>query len=363
MLHEFLVANRKEILERVARRIGAHRVATQTATEPAQGLPLFLDQVIDVLRATKHDREDGHHEVSASATRHGGDLQRTGMTVAQVVQGYGSICQSVTELADASDVSITAEEFQVFNGCLDQAIAHAVTEYEVQRDREFDNGPGQTKLAYYVHEVRNILMSSILTFDALARGSVGIHGSTGALLGRSLRRMRALTDRTLTDVRLEAGAQKSERVPIGPLMEELEIIGTIEADEHKVSLSVDPVAPDMSVLADAQILASAVANLVQNALKFSRPGGHVRVKAYAAGDRALIDVADECGGLPPGGLDNQLRRPVDAIPAEKRGLGLGLGISLRGVRSMGGDLRVRDRPGTGCTFTIDLPRAPLLPAS
>jgi hypothetical protein len=50
-------------------------------------------------------------------------------------------------------------------------------------------------------------------------------------------------------------------------------------------------------------------------------------------------------------------RPFEQLGAERTGLGLGLPISRRGVEANGGKLYVRNRPGTGCVFTIDLPRA------
>jgi signal transduction histidine kinase len=105
----------------------------------------------------------------------------------------------------------------------------------------------------------------MLTYEALARGSVGVQGSTGILLGRSLRRMRVLIDRTLAEVRLEAGTDKPERVSIAELMEEIEVVATIEANDHDITLSVDAGQYDVAVEADHQILASVVANLVQNA--------------------------------------------------------------------------------------------------
>ena len=88
---------------------------------------------------------------------------------------------------------------------------------------------------------------------------------------------------------------------------------------------------------DRQILAAALANILQNAVKFTRARGRVALDAYAVADRVLIGVEDECGGVPEG-------------KAEK-GLGLGLPISRRGVEANGGQLAT-----SGCTFIIDLPR-------
>jgi signal transduction histidine kinase len=70
----------------------------------------------------------------------------------------------------------------------------------------------------------------------------------------------------------------------------------------------------------------------------------------------LFDVEDECGGLPPGSTDN-LFRPFEQQGTDRTGVGLGLSISLKAARANGGDICVRDLPGRGCVFTLDLPRA------
>jgi signal transduction histidine kinase len=359
MLYEFLLENRDEILRRSREKLSGRLVPTPTAAELAHGLPIFLDQLIAILRMDKGHRNAGHRSVSESAGLHGGALLRLGLTIGQVVHDYGSICQSVTEVAGEGGVAITAEEFQTLNRCLDDAIAEAVTAYQSQRDRTL-GGQGIEHLGFLAHEMRNLLGTSMLTYEALARGSVGVQGSTGVLLGRSLRRMRVLIDRTLAEVRLEAGTDKPERVSVAELMEEIEVVATIEANDHHIKLSVDPGDCHVSVEADRQILASVVANLVQNAFKFTRPHGHITVRAHTKDQRVLIDVADECGGLPPGKSED-LFRPFEQRGADQTGLGLGLSISLKGVRASGGELRVTDRPGTGCLFTVDLPQGPPLP--
>jgi signal transduction histidine kinase len=326
---------------------------TPTTSELESGLPLFLDQLVAILRTKKGAGVAENASVSASAALHGGDLLRMGLTVGQVVEDYGSICQSVMELAEEQSVPIAADEFQTFNRCLDEATAQAVTEYEQQRDRT-SGSPGVAHLGFLAHEMRNLLSTSILTFDALRKGTVGVLGSTGTLHARSLRRMRALIDRTLAEVRLGAEIQTSEQVVVAQLIEEIAIVAAIDAKEYDKRLAVDAGPHDMAVAGDPQILASAVANLVQNAFKFTAARGQVTVRAYRTGDRAHIEVQDECGGLPPGKLD-ELFWPFQQRGVDKTGLGLGLSISLKGVRASGGEIHVRDLPGVGCVFTIDLP--------
>jgi diguanylate cyclase (GGDEF)-like protein len=357
-LHEFLVANRAELIDRSRARVNGRSVPTPTDSELANGVPLFLDQLIGILRDAPNEDLAIQTSVGAGAMLHGGDLLRRGLTVGQVVQDYGSICQSVTELASERYMAISATEFQTFNRCLDEAIAQAVTEYEHQRDRAV-SGPRTAHLGVLAHEMRNLLTTAMLTFEALEKGSVGVQGSTGALLGRSIRRMRALVDRTLAEVRLEAKIQTFERVAVAELLEEIEIVATGEARNHDIQLSIDAGSPDAAVDVDRQIIASVVANLVQNAVKFTRPRGHVTIRARTTSDRVLIEVQDQCGGLPPGKAED-LFRPFEQRGVDRKGLGLGLSICLKGVRANHGEIYVRDLPGSGCMFTIDLPRAPRL---
>jgi signal transduction histidine kinase len=102
------------------------------------------------------------------------------------------------------------------------------------------------------------------------------------------------------------------------------------------------------------MIVSAVTNLLQNAFKFTRSGGHVSLTTHSTAGRLIIDIEDECGGLPPG-RSEELFSPFAQRGADRTGLGLGLSISRRAVEANGGTLRVRNLPGKGCVFTIDLP--------
>jgi signal transduction histidine kinase len=187
-------------------------------------------------------------------------------------------------------------------------------------------------------------------------GTVGIGGSTGTLLGKSLGLMRDLVNRSLAEVRLDAGPPRRERILVASLLEEIEIAAAMQAKSRDVLLSIEPVEVGLAVDGDFQIVTSIVANLVQNACKFTRPHGHVALSTRTTSDRVSIDVADECGGLPPGKVE-ELFRPYEQRGADRSGLGLGLTISLKGAHAVGGDIRVRDLPGTGCVFSVDLRRS------
>ena len=103
------------------------------------------------------------------------------------------------------------------------------------------------------------------------------------------------------------------------------------------------------------MLASAVSNLLQNAFKFTKHRTEVSLNAHAAGNRVLIEIADHCGGLPVGAAETMFL-PFTQVGLDNSGLGLGLSIARRSVEANQGILTVRDVPGSGCVFTIDLPR-------
>jgi signal transduction histidine kinase len=96
---------------------------------------------------------------------------------------------------------------------------------------------------------------------------------------------------------------------------------------------------------------------VQNAYKYTRPHSHVTLRTVTTADHVRIQVEDECGGLPPGKVET-LFLPFEQGSADHSGLGLGLAICVRGVKAIGGALRVQDLPTKGCVFEVELPRAP-----
>jgi len=351
MLHEFITENRAEIIALCRLKVAARPAPRPTPAELKHGVPLFLDQLVEILRL--HTKTST--VIRDSATLHGDELQRLGFTVGQVVNAYGDVCQSITGLALERKAPIQTDEFRTLNRCLDDAIANAVTEFSRQRDHQ-TSADGTERLGIFTHELRNLLNTAMLSFEVLQTGSVGVGGATGAVLGRSLAGLRDLVNRSLADARLTSGIQNPERIVIGEFLEEVEVSAAMEARARGLSLTVIRVDGDVVVQADRQILTSVVGNLLQNAFKYSRPEGHVSLRSSADAGRVRIEVEDECGGLPPGD-PRALFLPYEQRGDDRTGLGLGLAISRRGVEVSGGVLNVRNLPGKGCVFTVDLPRA------
>ena len=354
MLHEFVTENRGELIRRCRAKVEIRSVPPPTPAELEYGVPCFLDQLVDAL---KHHLSP-NSEIGRTAARHGHDLKLQGFTVSQVVHDYGDVCQSITDLALQLNSPINVEDFRTLNRCLDDAIASAVTEYGLGNQSADDAASARDdqRLGFLAHEMRNLVGTATVAFEVLRTGNVGVGGSTGNVLKRSLAALGKLTTRSLDEVRLQRDIRERTQFDIADFIAELAPAATLDASARGLSFSVQAGNAGVNVNADRSILAATVVNLLQNAFKFTRAGTTVSLRSSATSDRVLIVVEDECGGLPDGNV-NVLFQPFEQRGADRTGLGLGLTISRWGTEANNGRICARDLPGHGCIFIIDLPRA------
>lgn len=355
VLDYFIAANRDEIISRCSAKAAARSPCRAVEADNAHGIPLFLDQLLDAFRLGPV----GNPEIARSAVRHGHDLLLKGFTVAEVVHDYGDVCQTITELAMERNAPISSADFRTLNGCLDDAIAGAVTEYGRERDvsaRDVAAARGSEQLGTLAHELRNLVNTAIMSFEVLKTRNVGVAGSTAGVLQRSLFGLRSMVDGSLAETRLTKGIQNQQRILVSAFMEELRAAAALEAHAAGIRLTVVPGEDGVDIAADRQVLAAVLGNLLQNAFKFTRQGTAVTLRANVRGERVLIEVEDECGGLP--GNPEDLFRPFEQRGTNRTGLGLGLAFSRSGAEANGGRLSARSLPGRGCVFTVDLPRLP-----
>jgi signal transduction histidine kinase len=373
MLHEFLTDHRLDLIDRCRLKVAQRRAPKATPAELAHGVPHFLDQLIKTLRVEQtaepmaSRRVSGPaggegsaaSEIGATAARHGRELMENGVTVDQVVHDYGDLCQAITDLAFERNAPFSVDEFRTLNRCLDNAIADSVAEFSYRRDLVLaDTGALalNERLGFLAHELRNLIQNATLAVTAIRAGNMGLAGATGAVLDRSLIGLRNLVDRSLADVRVTAGMPpRQQTITLAGFIEEVKISAALEAQARGCGLRVSAVDPDLAIAADRELLFSAVGNLLQNGFKFTEQHTDVSLHAFASGERVLIEVEDNCGGLPPGDAELMFR-PFAQAGADRTGLGLGLAICRRSVEANNGTLSVRNLPGKGCVFTIDLPR-------
>jgi signal transduction histidine kinase len=373
MMYQFLTANRNELIARCRAKVAERSPPGKSGEELEHGITVFLEQVIKTLtleqtsdpaRSRKVSGRAGGgkpslSEIGETAAQHGKELMKHGFTVEEVVHDYGDLCQAITDLAFEQDVSIKIDEFRTLNRCLDNAIANAVTEFGYQRDFVVADKQANAlneRIGFFAHELRNQLCTATLALSIIKEGSVGLTGATGGVLDRALVGLSNLIDRSLAEVRMTAGMPLQYRLfSVSDFLEEVKLSASLEAGVRGCILSVSDVDPMLAVDVDRDLLLSAAGNLLQNAFKFSHPNSEISLNAYAVADRILIDVEDHCGGLPPGDAEKMFL-PFMQDAEDRSGLGLGLSISRRSIEANRGVLSVRNIPGSGCVFTIDLPR-------
>ena len=187
--------------------------------------------------------------------------------------------------------------------------------------------------------------------------------AAGVIYTESGRMHRMVLD-LLDLARLEAGTAVMQRVTLDlrALLNVTVEKFTLQANRASVTLRVDT-PPDLPTLVgDGDRLAQVLTNLVDNALKFTPPGGEVTLRAGALRGEMLIEVEDTGRGIPPDALERVFDRFYQADPSrpggEKHGAGLGLSIAHEIVQAHGGRIGVRSEVGRGTTFTVTLPFSP-----
>jgi signal transduction histidine kinase len=351
LLHQFMTDHRAEILERCIGQL-KQDMPDRAEDDLEQGVATFLDEVVRALQ-----RDSGAlvssplPEGSETAARLGEGRQRAGHGVAKVPEIFAAISSAVGTIGKDHNLSITAEEYQAFNGCLDTGVATSIENYW-KRERADEDARLTERVGFLAHELRNALGSAVMAFKVLRNSEAAMQGVSADVLARSLLRMEALVARALGDVQLAVGVMPELRpVNVSAVMRELQASAVTERD-IAIVLDVDP---GLEVLADEVLLASAVSNLLQNAIKHTRAAGRVMLRTRSDDHLVVIEVQDECGGLPPGNPE-ELFAPYVKRGGHRQGVGLGLSISRRAARAQGGELGVRNLPGLGCVFSLQLQR-------
>jgi len=186
-----------------------------------------------------------------------------------------------------------------------------------------------------------------------------------ARIQQSQRHLLGLINQVLNYTRVDAGAVRYDAtdVPVAAALGAAEALVLPQARARGLTLVLGDCPPGLVARADREKLQQVLLNLLTNAVKFTEPGGEVRVtcaERETEGRQVAISVADTGVGIaaeklpsifePFVQVDQRLTRPHE-------GVGLGLAISRELARGMGGDLTAESTPGVGSTFTLTLPRA------
>jgi signal transduction histidine kinase len=279
---------------------------------------------------------------------------RLGFDVGEVIREYGLLHECILDAVTEAGHTLGLEDHRLIASALSDGVKEAVSQYVKQRDAELER-EASAHIGFIAHEVRNGISAAWLTYLRMRQQ----HGQDASIdrLGRGLRGVAEVVDNALVQAWLGMGVEPSlQELPIRALLEELGLDLGADAQDRRVQLRLELPA-ELTISADRRLLRSAVSNLLTNALKFSPPGSTVTLHAWTAAGRLLVEVEDQCGGLPPGRAE-ELFSPLVQRHGNRFGFGLGLAIVLQAVQAHAGTAKVRDVPHVGCVFSLDLPVMP-----
>jgi signal transduction histidine kinase len=174
-------------------------------------------------------------------------------------------------------------------------------------------------------------------------------------------RMGRIVDDMLTLARADAGELPLERAPV--YLDEVVADATRTArplaEQRGIALDVEPSPEAVEIVGDEDLLRRAVLNLVDNAIKYTEPGGSVRARAVCDGHEARVEVEDTGQGITPADRERIFDRFYRVDKARSRdagGAGLGLSIVRWAAEAHGGRVDLASEPGTGSRFALVIPR-------
>jgi signal transduction histidine kinase len=175
-------------------------------------------------------------------------------------------------------------------------------------------------------------------------------------------RLGRLVEQLLDLSRLESGEMPLERRSVDVDDVVSRVISEISVSRHAGDLTINREIPeDLPPLdADPERLHQVLFNLVDNAVRFTPPGGEVTIGAERRDGRVEVRVSDTGVGIAPEHLPRLFERFYRVDPSRSRddgGTGIGLAIARSVVEAHGGHIRAASEPGRGSTFTFDLPVA------
>jgi two-component system OmpR family sensor kinase len=211
------------------------------------------------------------------------------------------------------------------------------------------------------HELRTPLAIMRSEIDVALR-SPELTGEAREVLesaGEETDRMARIVEDLLTLARIDEGQLKLTRSPFDLSSLAAEVISSMQPLAARRGVTLDREDNRTVVVeADRARIQQVVANLVDNALKYSKPGGTVRLDVRSDGTEAALDVADTGPGIPPELLPNLFDRFFRADQARSReegGSGLGLAICREMVEAHGGRISATSEVGRGSVFSFALP--------
>lgn len=345
----------KDSLVSAAARAESERRLTATVFERLPDGLVIVDSRLHVLEA--NERFSGMIGVPAPAGRALYDLLR--------IRSLFELFETTVRTRDVSQLTARLADEVVWEVLVlplpagSRAAAVGVLRDVTRLERT--EGMRRTFVADVSHELRTPIASIGAAAETLAEGGVakGEAAELFALILRQTGRMRELIDDLMDLAQIESGAivLEHDRLPLLALLKEVagDLGASAPADGIQVVASGDP---EVTVLGDRRRIGQIVRNLLDNAIKFSPPGGSVHLEAFLEERRPGLSVTDQGPGIPRSERDKIFQRfyQVDRSRSKTRpGSGLGLSIVKHIVHLHGGSIDVGDGPTGGARFVVRFP--------
>jgi two-component system phosphate regulon sensor histidine kinase PhoR len=133
-----------------------------------------------------------------------------------------------------------------------------------------------------------------------------------------------------------------------------------QANHDRIDIVVHAIEEPLIVAGDRVIIAQAIEHLLENAIKFNRPGGRVTVRASQTNGETILEIEDTGIGIPASELDkifDMFYQVEEHMTRARGGLGMGLSIARRGIELHGGRIELTTMLGRGSCFRVTLPSA------
>lgn len=157
-----------------------------------------------------------------------------------------------------------------------------------------------------------------------------------------------------------SAAGEADRFDLWDVIEHAVSSLSYQANQSQVEVSVHGADNPIMVTGDRVIIAQAISHLLENAIKFNRPGGRVMVRAMQTNSETLVEIEDTGIGIPASETErifDMFYQVEEHMTRAKGGLGMGLSIARRGIELHGGRIDVESTLGKGSCFRIALPSA------
>jgi len=268
--------------------------------------------------------------------------------------------ESTLKKKNGEVITISVTVFPIYdNGGLFMGGVELFRDISAQKKREREH---KNMLSMFAHDMKNPI---IIALGALSRMMSKRPGDIsekqreyGDIMEEELLRLQELITDFLQFSRFEAKEYIPACAPLSMCDELSAHVAYVrgEADKKNISISLAPCNELPAVSADRSMINRVISNLIDNAIKYTNPGGKINILVSIEADRLSVSVSDTGVGI----SKEHLPFIFDAfyrVSKDSKGSGLGLFIAKTIVEAHGGSIRVKSSPAVGSTFTFWLPFA------